>query len=322
MNFGDLMDSTVVLEKDYGSAGLELKELVKANETRTFVIPFGAFNKGQDDDNGNYSSANLYTGKDCPAYSSGQLWMSVQDLNDTFKEVAGISEKQTVTTRLFITPPAKATWYHDLGYVSTGVEERELRANGLINDESWQRVVRNTKMNLYPGNAVMPQAWHNLPLIEVMIDDVGGEKVYTPITLVWLKLKPQQFDNFRSTFAGLKTAPDPSIQWKVIEIHNSGEGMDRYSFTRLEYMELPESQREEFSGYREEVETAAQTFFTNLVKNQHGGDVTSDDNVRNYLLSITTFKKWDEFVAANNIRTRPVDGNTVEKVSSLRIDFE
>ena len=312
MRLDSFMETAREVVKSYGNAGVELKHAVPEREERLFVIPFG-----DPSDETNYVSR-IYTGEDAPGYLTGVLWLNTTDLTPEFKTIANVGDKQNMISRLFMLSKNKnAQWYRELGYVGTRTEERQAIAAKQFNEEAYKGVYPHG--TFFDGNLVMPQIWHNIPLIEIEMVEKAGEMEYIPINLVWLKLKPNQFKDFCAAFAGLKTSPkDYGLQWKLVTIANSGEGTSRYSFSRGEGS-LPEGQRIEFKEFSKQIEEHVFNFYRNLYVNQHDSNVDNAEAVQKYLLSITEFSSWEAFVSAYSLSARPVDGSKLKKAGSLTL---
>lgn len=326
LNFMEEAAPTVssTIEQGPGYNGAELKNLVpNKNDSRTFIIPFGT------DMELSYPDGETFDPKhELPGYNIIQFWMNVSDLNDAAKSVL-IREgsKSSMFTRQFL-GASKTTgneWWLDLGYVSTAKEERELA--DVITNESWRRVYHDSsKVQFYAGNAVMPQVWHNIPLVEVIIDGKGKNKTYSLGNAVWMKLKPNQLEDFMKVFVGLD---EPPITNRMVLLHNSGEGMNRYSWSRLEGT-APEELWEPVQEARKMVEERITNLLTSIYENNHGSvaptannptqDKKSNDNVRAYLLSITNFDTWDEFVEAYNIRAEPLTASELEDLGEFALN--
>lgn len=311
------------IEQGPGYNGAELKNLVpNKNDSRTFMIPFGTDDRSYPDGE---TFVHLY---ELPGYNIIQFWMNVSDLNDAAKSVlVREGSKSSMFTRQFL-GASKTTfkeWWLDLGYVSTAKEERDLA--DVITNDSWRRVYHDSnKVQFYAGNAVMPQIWHNVPLVEVIISGKGKDKTYALGNPVWLKLKPNQLEDFVKVFVGID---EPPITNRMVILHNSGEGMNRYSWSRLEGL-APEALWEPAQAARKLVEERIENLLTSIYENNHGGvaptannpeqDEISNDNVRNYLLSITNFDTWDEFVEAYNIRAEPLTASELEDLGEFTLN--
>lgn len=288
-----------------GHDGAELKDMLpRDNPNRVFVIPFG----GNESD---YNADDSLKIKDViPGYTIIKYWMNVDDLNPAAKEV--IKPRGKMFSRLFLgaNGPTGNEWWRDLGFNYSFADEKKVIDSGMLSAETWKSVYPNGKF--FNGSSVLPQVWHNFPLVEVIFSGKGKDKTVSLGEVVWAKMKLNQVESMLAAFMGLD---DPILQWRYVIMNNSWTGTDRYSFSRADGV-LPEELRETCLKGVDAVNDRVTQLFKTIFEVQHGGvapttdnlaqDKKSNENVKKFLLGITNFDSWDEYVEHYRILAEPL----------------
>ena len=311
------------VEIDTGYGGLQLKDLLpKKGDSVSFVFPYGL-------DDGTYDVNNKYTGSDVTTFNSCVFWMKASDLNPTAKEAMGFSpDAENVFTRTFLcaSKPTGNEWYKDLGYSHDFQDEKQSLEKGIISEQSYTNQRGGRWFN---GNSVMPIRWFHMPIVLVEYSGRGSDRTFTFPKAAWLKLKGRNgpnLDSFRmrgqlqsllDTFNGLEDGDEPSVYMRIINVKRTEEQISNYyTFSRPD-VTLPKEYYEFVEGAAARVKETYERQFRTIFENQHGSvpmsasdlaaDKKSNDNVRNYLVSITNAKNWAEFVEMHNIFATPTD---------------
>lgn len=287
---------------------VELKDLVAVGESKLFM-----FGLGQNDVA--YNAGGEYTGEDSREITAATLWLHVEDA------VSGdFAEGQNMFSKMWLSTGPNDPIF-DLGYLPNKRAANEALDAGSISVKSWQRVYPHLS-KVFTTTITQPVGYHYVPLIEV--EEIReGKKVtgYKPVAKIMVKMNgPKRRDGqligqFGALVDALSGFTDGGVYGRVFKLRCTGEPSNYYVYTPV--MTNPIN-TPELDGYIEEMVDANVDFWTNsifAVNNMGGFD---PENVRKYLLSITRFDTWEEFVARYDIRADVKSTKNLKKVQTVK----
>ena len=283
---------------------VELKKLVSVGDTKTFMFGLG-------NDDSAYNNDGEYNGSDSREIVASTLWRHVEDA-----VVGEFGEGQNMFSKTWLNTGPRDP-INDLGYFPNKRDAQNAIDNNVVTKASWQKVYPHLS-NIYNSTITQPEGYHYVPLIEVEEIKEGRKVVgYRPVSKVLVKMNgPKnrdgkligQFGALIDAMAGFDNA-----YGRVIKVKCTGEPSNYYVYTPV--MSEPIN-TEELDGYIQELVELNGKFWKEAIFDVNNGGTFDPDNVREYLLSITRFDTWEDFVARYNIRAE-VGSKKLKKVQTV-----